>query len=122
MNTMRPTRKMPGAGIASRAAPESRGAHAFHRIGTAAPTHLLLIAKRHIVSIRGPQDADAPRLGRMMALASRAARKHGRGPDCQGGFQLVSQAGTNGGQETAQLHFHTIGGACPRNKKAAPAV
>src|ERR1700712_3070729 len=40
----------------------------FHDIAPWAPVHLLLIPKRHITSMADVTDADAPLLGRMMAM------------------------------------------------------
>lgn len=108
--------------IASRKVYEDDDFYAFHDINPAAPVHLLLIPKRHIVSMQDLQDADAPWLGRMMALVPILAREHGCRPGPRGGFRLVSNAGTDGGQEVAHLHFHIIGGPRPWDKRAAPAA
>jgi len=86
---------------------------AFHDINPAAPVHLLLVSKRHIVSLQDVVDDDADWLGRMMALAPRLARDNGCRPGPQGGFRLVVNVGADGGQEIAHLHFHIMGGPRP---------
>src|SRR6202012_855749 len=54
--------------IPSRKAYEDDEILVFHDIAPWAPVHLLLIPKRHIVSMAEVTEADAPLLGRMMAM------------------------------------------------------
>jgi histidine triad (HIT) family protein len=93
---------------------------AFHDINPAAPVHLLLIPRRHIVSLQDVEASDEGWLGRMMTLASRLAAENGCTPGAQGGFRLVVNSGIEGGQEVPHLHFHIIGGARPWQGRAAP--
>ncbi|SOE46365.1 FIG146285: Diadenosine tetraphosphate (Ap4A) hydrolase and other HIT family hydrolases [plant metagenome] len=86
---------------------------AFHDISPAAPVHLLLIPRHHIVSMAEVTQKDAGWLGRMMILASRLAEENGCRPGPEGGFRLVANAGADGGQEVPHLHFHILGGARP---------
>src|SRR3546814_17198795 len=92
--------------IPSKKAYEDDDFFAFHDINHAAPVQLLLIPKRHIVSMQDVQPQDAPWLGRMMTLAPRLAQENGckRGPD--GGLRLVVNKGIEEGQEIAHLPFH----------------
>ncbi len=108
--------------IPSKKVYEDEDFFAFHDINPAAPVHLLLIPKRHVVSMQdiGPQDTQW--LGRMMALAPRLAHDNGCTPGPDGGFRLVVNTGAEGGQEVAHLHFHIIGGPRPWDKRAAPAA
>jgi histidine triad (HIT) family protein len=48
---------------------------AFHDIHPLAPVHFMLVPKRHIASLAA--GADAPVLGRIMALTGRLAREQG---------------------------------------------
>ena len=50
---------------------------AFHDIHPWAPVHILIIPKRHIVSMADVTDADAGLLGRMMALSPKLMRDLG---------------------------------------------
>lgn len=93
---------------------------AFHDISPAAPVHLLLIPRRHIVSLQDVTVDDASWLGRMTVLASRLAAENGCRPGPDGGFRLVANSGVDGGQEVHHLHFHIIGGQRPWKGRVAP--
>lgn len=108
--------------IPSKKAYEDEDFFAFHDINPAAPVHLLVIPKHHIVSMQDVQAGDAEWLGRMMTLVPKLAHENGCTPGPEGGFRLVVNTGTEGGQEIAHLHFHIIGGQRPWNKRAAPAA
>ncbi|GAB2912404.1 histidine triad nucleotide-binding protein [Paralcaligenes sp. KSB-10] len=108
--------------IPSKKAYEDEDLFVFHDIQPAAPVHLLLIPKRHIVSMQEIQPDDAAWLGRMMTLVPRLALDHGCRPGPEGGFRLLANSGIDGGQEVAHLHFHIIGGPRPWNKRVAPAA
>ncbi len=95
---------------------------AFHDINPAAPVHLLLIPRRHVVSMQQVTTDDAAWLGRMMTLAARLAADNGCRPGPQGGFRLVVNSGLEGGQEVDHLHLHILGGERPWAKRAAPAA
>lgn len=81
----------------------------FHDAHPAAPVHLLVVPRQHISSMADVTDADAPLLGRMMALAPKLAAEHG----LQGGFRQVVNTGRDGGQEVMHLHLHLMGGPRP---------
>jgi histidine triad (HIT) family protein len=82
---------------------------AFHDINPARPVHILVIPKRHITSLATVSEADAPVLGRMLALANKLASENGS-PD---GFRVIINSGRVGGQEVAHLHAHIVGGPEP---------
>jgi len=95
---------------------------AFHDINPVAPVHLLLIPKRHIVSLQDVTPEDAPWLGRMMALIPRLAAENGCRPGVEGGFRVVTNSGRDGRQEVPHLHIHIIGGPHPWKPRAAMAA
>ena len=95
--------------IPSRKVFEDDEIFAFHDINPARPVHLLVIPKRHITSLATVGDADAPVLGRMLALANKLASENGS-PD---GFRVIINSGRVGGQEVAHLHAHIVGGPDP---------
>lgn len=95
---------------------------AFHDINPAAPVHLLLIPKHHIVSMNEIQPDDALWLGRMLTLVPKLALDNGCRPGAEGGFRLLTNTGADGGQEIAHLHFHIIGGPRPWDLSAANAA
>ena len=86
---------------------------AFKDINPAAPVHILLIPRCHIVSMQDVTDDDSSWLGKMMALAPRLAAENGCRPGSEGGFRLVINSGADGGQERHHLHLHILGGARP---------
>lgn len=80
---------------------------AIRDIAPRAPTHILLISRRHIASALDLTDADGPLLGRMFAVAADLARSEGIADD---GYRLVSNIGRWGGQSVDHLHLHLMGG------------
>jgi histidine triad (HIT) family protein len=101
--------KIAAAQIPSRKVYEDEEILAFHDINPARPVHLLVIPKRHITSLATASDADAPVLGRMLAIANRLATEQGS-PD---GFRLIINSGRIGNQEVQHLHAHIVGGPEP---------
>ena len=80
---------------------------AFRDIAPRAPTHILLISRRHIASAADLTEADGPLLGRLFAVAADLARTAGI---AEGGYRLVSNVGRWGGQTVDHLHVHLMGG------------
>jgi histidine triad (HIT) family protein len=78
----------------------------FHDIHPVAPVHLLMIPKRHIVSLAECQPDDEGLLGRMLLLAPKLAREHG----LDNGFRTTINTGRGGGQLVFHLHLHVFGG------------
>ncbi len=91
----------------------------FHDISPAAPVHLLLIPRKHVVSLQNVTPEDSHWLGRMVLLAARLAQENGCRPGPQGGFRLVTNSGIDGGQEVHHLHFHILGGERPWQGRVA---
>ncbi|UOF93592.1 MAG: HIT domain-containing protein [Bordetella sp.] len=82
----------------------------FHDIKPKAPVHLLLITRKHIVSLQEVSHRDIDLLGRMIVLVPFLAIKGGCLNGYEGGFQLMNNSGIQGGQEIPHLHFHILGG------------
>ena len=93
--------------IPSTAAAEDDAVLAIRDIAPRAPTHVLLISREHIASAAELTDTDGPMLGRLFALAAEIARKEGI---VDGGYRVVTNIGTWGGQSVDHLHFHLMGG------------
>ena len=93
---------------------------AFKDINPAAPIHILLVPKRHVVSLQDVDSADSEWLGRMMSLVPKIALDNGCHPGVDGGFRLVANSGAHGGQEIDHLHLHIMGGPRPWRGRAAP--
>jgi histidine triad (HIT) family protein len=92
---------------------------AFKDINPAAPVHLLVIPKQHIATLSDCSDAQAPLLGKMLALAPKLAAQHDIAVQVDaegklsGGYKTLINAGPDGGQEVYHLHLHVYGGARP---------
>ena len=80
---------------------------AFRDIAPRAPTHVLVVPREHIPSAADLTDDDAPTLGRVFAMAADVARAEGI---AEGGYRIVTNVGTWGGQTVDHLHFHLMGG------------
>ena len=80
---------------------------AFEDIRPVAPTHVLVIPKEHIPSVRDITDASGPMLTRMFEVANRIADE--RKIDREG-YRLVFNKGPQAGQSVYHLHLHLLGG------------
>lgn len=80
---------------------------AIRDIAPRAPTHILLMPRRHIASAAELTDDDGPMLGRLFAVAADLARDASIADD---GYRLVSNVGQWGGQTVDHLHVHLMGG------------
>jgi histidine triad (HIT) family protein len=80
---------------------------AFRDINPMAPTHVLIIPKRHIPSLAHLPDAKTPLIGHMVKIANQLAREEGI---FERGYRLVISCGEEGGQVVPHLHMHLLGG------------
>ncbi|MCL2496090.1 MAG: histidine triad nucleotide-binding protein [Clostridiales bacterium] len=80
---------------------------AFRDINPRAPVHVLIIPKKHIASLAEIEEADTALLGRICLVARQLAENEGIAAS---GYRLISNCGTDSGQEVAHLHFHLLGG------------
>lgn len=80
--------------------------YAFADINPQAPTHVLIVPRKHIASLdqAGPEDFDA--LGHLHAVAAEIARSKG----LTTGYRTVINTGEDGGQTVDHLHVHLLGG------------
>jgi histidine triad (HIT) family protein len=99
--------------IPSGAVYEDDEIYGFRDINPWAPVHFLLIPKMHIPSMAQIGPEHAPLLGRMMALVPKLALEQGCNPYPEGGYRVLTNTGSEGGQEVHHLHFHVMGGARP---------
>ena len=80
---------------------------AFRDIHPVAPTHLVIIPKRHIPSLIHLSEGDLPLIGHMVNTANQLAKREGI---AESGYRLVVNCGEQGGQLVPHLHMHLIGG------------
>ncbi len=80
---------------------------AIRDINPQAPTHLLIMPRKHISSLLELQDDDASLVGHLQLLATELARKEKL---TKGGFRLVINCGEGAGQSVFHIHVHLLGG------------
>jgi histidine triad (HIT) family protein len=80
---------------------------AFRDIAPRAPTHILVIPRRHIASAADLTEDDGPLLGRLFAVTAQVARDQGI---ADAGYRVVTNVGQWGGQTVDHLHLHLMGG------------
>jgi histidine triad (HIT) family protein len=93
--------------IAARVVFEDESCLAFEDINPKAPTHTLIVPKRHIESVETLQASDAEVLGRLFLAARDLARQKGIH---RTGYRAVVNTGPNAGQSVFHLHLHLLGG------------
>lgn len=79
---------------------------AFHDISPVAPTHFMIIPKRHIDSLAEAGADDAGVLGRILVLTGKLAQENGS-PD---GYRTIVNTGHIARQDVQHVHVHVIGG------------
>jgi len=80
---------------------------AFADINPQAPTHILIVPKKHIESNLDLSPMDAGLIGEAYLLANRIAKETGIDKT---GFRVVTNTGRNSGQMVMHLHLHLLGG------------
>lgn len=78
----------------------------FEDIRPQAPTHVLIIPKKHIVGLDQTNEADAEIIGYCQLVAAKLARER----KLEGGFRTVYNVGPDAGQSVFHLHLHLLGG------------
>ena len=86
---------------------EDKDILAFHDIKPQAPTHILVIPKRHITTINEVQNNDVALLGSMILCAKQIAKAEGFSVT---GYRVVFNVNSGGGQEVYHIHLHVLGG------------
>jgi histidine triad (HIT) family protein len=78
---------------------------AFPDIHPAAPTHVLVVPRRHVESVA---HLDDPELAGRLLMAVRAVAE--QAGVAERGYRVVANIGAEGGQTVPHLHFHVMGG------------
>ena len=79
---------------------------AFKDVRPQAPSHILLIPRRHIAALNETHDEHIALLGRIIRVAAQLAERLGLNE----GYRLVVNNGPQAGQTVFHLHFHLLGG------------
>lgn len=85
---------------------EDDRALAFRDVNPQAPTHVLVIPKEEIPSLRDARPEQAALLGHLMWVANLVAGQEG----LENGYRTVVNCGADGGQTVDHLHVHVLGG------------
>ena len=80
---------------------------AFRDINAQAPTHLLVIPRKHIASLDRATDADGRLLGGALLVARDVARQAGI---AEKGYRTVINTNRQAHQSVFHLHLHVLGG------------
>ena len=80
---------------------------AFDDINPQAPTHTLVIPRKHFTSIAELQESDVTLLAHLLLAGNKIARQK-RIADA--GYRFVVNTGAHGGQSVFHLHLHVLGG------------
>lgn len=80
---------------------------AFRDVAPQAPTHVLVIPKKEIVSVAGIADEDQQLIGHIFLVIRNVAKDLGL---AEGGYRVIANTGQDGGQSVDHLHFHLLGG------------
>lgn len=80
---------------------------AIKDINPQAPTHLLIIPKKHIRTIMDIEDSDKELIGSVYILAKKLAKENNLEAS---GYRVVVNCGSGAGQSVFHIHYHLLGG------------
>ncbi len=80
---------------------------AFRDINPQAPTHVLIIPKKHIERISDITEQDANLIGKLVLVGKKIAQDEGI---TDSGFRLVFNNNKDAGQAVFHIHLHLLGG------------
>jgi histidine triad (HIT) family protein len=93
--------------IKSKKVYEDEQVFAFEDINPQAPTHVLIVPRKHIPSLDDITDEDSLLLGTLLNRASDIAQNLHLNGD---GYRIVINTGEAAGQTVFHVHFHILGG------------
>ena len=99
-------------GIADKSIPadivyEDERVVAFRDIDPKAPTHILVVPRKHIATLNDIEPEDHDLIGHILGTAKRLAADAGHSED---GFRVVMNCNEHGGQTVFHIHMHLLGG------------
>jgi histidine triad (HIT) family protein len=92
--------------IPSKKVYEDEYTYAFEDIDPKAPTHVLIVPKKHIRGLKEAHGEEADIIGRCHLTAAHIARERG----IEEGYRTVLNVGPKSGQSVFHLHVHLLGG------------
>ncbi|MCX5793845.1 MAG: histidine triad nucleotide-binding protein [Elusimicrobia bacterium] len=98
--------KIASGEINSRIVYEDPDVLAFMDLNPQAPTHILIIPRRHLDRLTSAAPEDAELLGKLQLAAAKIAADL----KVEGAFRLVTNNGRGAGQSVDHLHYHLLAG------------
>jgi len=86
---------------------EDERVFAFRDIYPQAPTHILIVPKKHYADLAALDEKDQPLMGYLLHVANRLAEGEGI---ARKGYRIAINCGPQGGQVVQHLHVHLLGG------------
>ena len=86
---------------------ESETVLAFRDINPQAPTHVLIIPRRHIATINELEESDRDTIGNLYLAAKEIAADEGLS---ESGYRVVMNCNRGAGQSVFHIHLHLLGG------------
>ncbi len=80
---------------------------AFRDINAQAPTHILVIPRKHIATLNDLEDSDLRIAGALHLAARDVAKQEGIADD---GFRTIMNCNSAAGQTVFHIHLHILGG------------
>lgn len=93
--------------IPAKIAYEDDQALAFSDNNPQAPTHILIIPKRHLATLSDMATEDASLIGHLFHVAAQLARERGV---AEAGYRTVINTNRQAGQSVFHIHVHLLGG------------
>jgi histidine triad (HIT) family protein len=86
---------------------ESESAIAFRDINPQAPTHVLVIPRKHVSTINDLEEDDRALVGDLFLAAKQIAAEEGID---ESGYRAVMNCNEGAGQSVFHIHLHMLGG------------
>ncbi|MCB1843986.1 MAG: histidine triad nucleotide-binding protein [Halioglobus sp.] len=86
---------------------ESETVLAFHDINPQAPTHVLIVPRKHVSTINDLETGDAETVGALFLAAKDIAAEAGLSDD---GYRVTMNCNEGAGQSVFHIHLHLLGG------------
>ncbi|HDP98739.1 MAG TPA: histidine triad nucleotide-binding protein [bacterium] len=80
---------------------------AFKDLNPQAPTHVLVVPRKHIPSLNELTPQNSDKIGKMLLAAQKIATDYGH---AESGYRVVFNCNHDGGQTVFHVHCHVLGG------------
>lgn len=85
---------------------ENEYVYAFRDINPQAPTHVLIVPKKHICGADKIDEANSVEVARVFEAIPKIAAQEG----LTNGYRIINNCGEDGCQTVKHIHFHLLGG------------